>query len=141
MVWRIRLKDRVLEWHVAVYTLLFGLWLSKDGDALNPLTLRLVLDLIPEATWAMAFTLIGAVHVIALGINGAAWWTPITRTVAACFNLLAYAVLSVSIFMAAPESSAVPTYGFFVVPTLVTVIFRAARDAFLVRGVSSVGRI
>ncbi len=139
MVWRLRFKDRVLEWHVAAYTLLFGVWLSGAGDALNPTTLRLILDLVPEAQWAVAFTAIGAVHMVALGINGAAWWTPITRTLAAVFNLFAYVFLTAGIFLAAPGSSGVATYGFFVVPTLVTVIFRASRDAFLVRRVQAYG--
>lgn len=139
MVWRLRFKDRVLEWHVAAYTCLFGVWLSGPGEAFNPITLRILLDLVPEAKWAAAFTIIGTVHLVALAINGAAWWTPITRTVAAIFNLFAYVFLTAGIFLAAPDSSGVATYGFFVVPTLVTVIFRASRDAFLVRKVLADG--
>lgn len=139
MVWRLRFKDRVMEWHVAAYTCVFGVWLSGPGDALNPVTLRVILELIPEAKWAAAFTLIGTVHLVALAINGAAWWTPITRTLAAIFNLFAYVFLTAGIYLATPGSSGVPTYGFLVSTMLVTIIFRASRDAFLVRRVSMNG--
>lgn len=132
MVWRIRLKDRVLEWHVACYTAIFGLWLSAPADSLNPQTLRLILDLVPEGTWALVFALTGTAHLMALAINGAAWWTPHVRAAAASFNFLAYATLAYSIWLASAWSTGVPTYC-FVSTLLATVIFRAFRDVFLSR--------
>lgn len=133
MVWRLRIKDRVMEWHLAVYTLLFGLWLSGPDDALNPTLLQQVLTLWAEDLWARAFTIIGAAHLVSLAINGAAWWTPYARAVAASLNLFAYAFLAAGFWIDAPHSAGFPTYAFLVVPELVTVLFRALRDCFLIR--------
>lgn len=132
MAWRIRIKDRALEWHVAAYTMFFGLWLSGPEQSLNPVTLRAVLDMVPESVWAIIFALVGAIHLVALAINGSAWWTPFVRTAAAGLNLFAYVLLAFAIWSSTPWSSGVPTYT-FIAASLVTILFRAMRECFLLR--------
>lgn len=133
MVWRIRLKDRVLEWLFASYTLVFGLWLAAPWDALNPVSLARLLSYAPEDWWAFGFTSIGAGHCIALIINGAAWWTPYARAAAASLNFASYGLLVIGFVKAAPGSSGVPTYGYLVLGGLMVVIFRAMKDVFALR--------
>lgn len=131
MPWGFRYKDRLLEWLFSTYTFGFGLWLAKPGEALNPVTLQVVLDMIPEHTWALLFILIGFVHVLSLAINGAAWWTPFARCISASFNFVVYLVLTYSIWLGVPDSSGVFTYGYLVEVGLGIIIFRSARDCFV----------
>ncbi len=134
MPWRIRIKDRTLEWLFASYTMVFGVWLAGPESSLNPVTLRAVLDLVPEEVWAAGFSLVGALHCVALAINGAAWWTPFVRAASAGFNFGAYVFLTYAIWFASPWSSGVPTYGYLVTVGLGIVWFRALRECFILRG-------
>ncbi|MGI3169975.1 hypothetical protein ACRARG_12520 [Pseudooceanicola sp. C21-150M6] len=129
MPWRIRYKDRALEWHVAFATLAFGIGVASPEFILSK-SLDWMHRVMGEVAWGYVFAAIGAVHLLALAINGARWWTPLARTVMAALNLAAYSFLTIGFWVDAPTSTGVLTYGFFMVPCLGTTLFRAARDAF-----------
>ena len=129
MTWRIRYKDRAVEWHVAFATLAFGLGVASPEFVLSR-SLDWLHRVMPETAWGWCFAIIGAVHLVALAINGARWWTPLARTAMAALNLLAYAILTVGFWVDVPTSTGVLTYGTLVVPMLATTLYRAARDAF-----------
>lgn len=133
MAWKVRIHDRGMEWLFASYTLVFGATLSAPADSINPVTLRLLLQFLPEPVWAFGFTVAGTLHCAALAINGRAWWTPFARATAAGLNFLAYVMLAVSIWYATPWSTGVPTYIYLVCGGLGMIWFRAMRECFLLR--------
>lgn len=130
---RIRFEGRHLEWHVASGAAVFGAGLGAPPDSLNPVTLRAVLEIMPESGWALIFAFVGTLHLVALGINGAAPWTPFVRATAAALNLFGFAVFTAAIWEINHWSSGVFVYGPFVCAPLVTVLFKALRDCFLLR--------
>lgn len=132
MRWSFRFQDRRMEWMVAAYTALFGVWLLSPIHSLIPATFDAVLEIMPEHVWALVFTGVGLAHLAALAINGAAWWTPFARAGAAVLNLLAYAILTSGIYATVPQTASVITYG-YVVASLIVVVFLALRDCFLLR--------
>lgn len=134
MVWRFRFKDRSTEWWVASYSFLYGLVLSLPPVSMGSPSFRTLLAVMPEAAWGTLFLVIGSAHMIALAVNGAGWWTPYARSLAASVNLFAYALIAWGIAVENPASPGVPTYGFLVCGTLGITLFRAARDCFLSHG-------
>lgn len=125
----IRYKDRGVEWHLAIYTTVFGAGLMSPWFSL-PKSLTWLLADIPSSGWGAIFLTIGLSHVIALAINGLRWWTPFTRTAMASLNLLAYVLLFAAFVLDAPRSTGVLTYGALTIPMTATTLYRAAKDAF-----------
>ena len=136
---RIRIKNRRMEWSVAGYTALLGIRLISNPEALNPETFAAALEFLPEPTWGLIFCLVGFVHLAALAINGLAWWTPFVRASSAAVNLMAYAFLVAGVYETDPDAAAIVTYG-FVVWCLLIVVFLALRDCFLMRRALDVHR-
>lgn len=133
MIYRIRVKDRALEWHVAAFTAFFGIWIGAPDTSFGAPHLQAAINLMPEGIWATLFAGIGILHLVALGINGSAWWTPIARAAAAAINLFFFAVLAAEIWEVDHGAAAVAVYFGMVVSSLVTVLFKALRDCFLLR--------
>ncbi len=133
MPWRLRYKDRRTEWAVATYTFGFGVVLSGPSASMTSPSWATLLRFMSEGNWGVLFILVGGIHMLALGINGAAWWTPLVRSVTAGINLLAYATILGGIFVENSVSPGVPTYG-LICWLLKDILSRASRDAFVVLG-------
>ncbi|WP_425070633.1 hypothetical protein [Sagittula sp. S175] len=103
-------KDRRIEWWFATITNLFGCFLLVPAVSMDAKAFEALISWMPEAAWGFFFLATGAIHVIALNINGRAWWTPLTRTLMVALNTFIYAAFGVGIWVADPWSTGVFTY-------------------------------
>lgn len=133
MRWHVRFYDRKLEWMIATYAFFFGVWVALPFRAFDPIDLGVVLGVMSEWRWGVLFATVGFFHTLALFLNGAFWWTPNIRAVAAAVNLFAYAVFTTGICQVECTSSRIPTYGYLVNGMLILVLYNALRDCLLAR--------
>lgn len=135
-----RIRDRALEWHLAAFSAIFGVWVGSPETAFAAPNLQVALRLFPESVWAMLFAGVGMLHLVALGINGAAWWTPFVRVLAASLNLFFFAVFTAAVWEYDHRAAVVAVYSGAVVAPLVTIVFKALRDCFLMKRAWNVER-
>lgn len=99
-----RYSTRSLEAHLSVIDVVFGLlvmlpyWNTLEQPIYAPL-----LQLVPSETfWGGILLARGLVHLVALRINGHAWWTPFMRAFASTFSGLLFAVFAIVLTWATP---------------------------------------
>jgi hypothetical protein len=74
-----------------------------------------MLDRLSPAQWAVASVALGAVHMIALLINGTAWWTPLLRLVTTSANAGFFAWIAAILYASAEVGPAALTYVYFAI--------------------------
>ena len=84
-------KDRRLEWSLAAGTFGFGIWLADGSRSMDSDAYIVLRSWLYESDCALLFLITGALHMVALGINGRAWWTPFMRSGVTAINALVYA--------------------------------------------------
>ncbi|KQT52277.1 MULTISPECIES: hypothetical protein [unclassified Aureimonas] len=99
-----RYATRSLEAYLAGLDLLFGtIVVMPTWNTLEPAIYDPLLRLMPsEGFWGLLIAMRGAIHLVALRINGAAWWTPYIRAVVSGWASLMFAVFAVTLFFAEP---------------------------------------
>ena len=95
---------------------------SMDSDAYIVLRSWLY-----ESDWALLFLITGALHMVALGINGRAWWTPFIRSAVTAINALVYASFATGFWLMDASSTAVFMYSWASTQALVC-IYGAVKD-------------
>jgi hypothetical protein len=110
-----RRADRPLEWFLAGFSVVWGgsVWMTKGVFSLAPYTQ--MLDRLSPAQWAVASIALGAVHMVALLINGTAWWTPLLRLVTTSANAGFFAWIAAILYGSADVGPAALTYVYFAV--------------------------
>lgn len=103
-------KDRRLEWWIALFTFFYGLWIMQASASMGTDAYRVLLRWAPEAVWGYAALGVGGGHCFALYINGKAKWTPFVRASATAMNTVIFGVIATGFFLENPNSTAVVTY-------------------------------
>lgn len=99
-----RYSTRALEAHLACIDIVFGLlvclpfWNTLEANIYRPL-----LQFIPnEWFWGLLLVVRGVIHLVALRINGAAWWTPFLRAAASISSAVFFGALAFVLTWADP---------------------------------------
>jgi len=120
-------KDRRLEWSLAAGTFGFGIWLADGGRAMDSDAYIVLRSWLMESDWAILFIITGAMHLVALGINGRAWWTPFVRATVTAANALIYASFATGFWLMDANSTAVFMYSWACIQALICV-YGAMKD-------------
>lgn len=126
--WFTHYTNRKLEWLLAIYTLGFGLFLLMPEASMNSRGFDSSLALMPETGWGITYTIVGALHNLALHVNGRGAWTPFGRLAALTLNSQVFLTLTLGILDSNPWSSGVYTYAFFSLGFCGAAIYTAALD-------------
>lgn len=126
-------KDRRLEWWLAATTFGFGLWVVDPARSMDGRAYDVLRTWLSEADWGLLFILTGALHLVALGINGRAWWTPFVRSGVTAANAMIYAAFATGFALSDKSSTAVWIYSALCVAALVC-IYGAVRDVVRIWG-------
>lgn len=99
-----RYSTRALEAHLSCIDIMFGLIIIMPfWNTLEQAVYRPMLTFVPhESFWGSLLIVRGLVHIVALRINGAAWWTPFLRAAASLFSGVFFAGLAVVLTWADP---------------------------------------
>jgi|GEM_PF-1206164 len=124
---RIYHKDRRLEWSLAAGTFGFGIWLADGSRSMDSDAYIVLRSWLYESDWALLFLITGALHMVALGINGRAWWTPFIRSGVTAVNALVYASFATGFWLMDASSTAVFMYSWASTQALVC-IYGAVKD-------------
>jgi len=127
------MKDRRLEWSLAVGTFGFGMWLVDSAASMDSQAYAVLRSWLSENDWAIMFILTGTLHMVALGINGRAWWTPFIRTSVTSINALIYASFATGFWIIDQSSTAVFMYSWACSQALIC-IYGAVKDVSRVWG-------
>lgn len=119
---------RKLEWSIAVYTIMFGLWLMLPMTAMSPGSFRRVLGVMSEGWWGLSYAAAGVWHVTALHINGRAAWTPFARLCALVINSQVFLAMAIHLAKTNPFGTGAFTYGFIAIGFCGPAIAAAAYD-------------
>lgn len=111
--WFTHYPSRKLEWAIAWFTLLLGVWLLLPAEAMNTRSYNSALFLMSETQWGLTYLTAGIVHNIALHINGRAAWTPLGRFVALVLNSQVFLALALNLWNSNPWGLGGFTYTFF----------------------------
>lgn len=130
---RLHYKDRRLEWSLAAGTFGFGVWLADGARSMDSEAYLVLRSWLYESDWAILFILTGALHMVALGINGRAWWTPFVRSTVTAINALVYASFATGFWMIDTSSTAVFMYSWASTQALICV-YGAVKDVYRVWG-------
>lgn len=131
-----RYATRALEYHLASFDLLYGFMLMLPAwDSMNASIYRPLLGLIPdEFYWGLIFFSRGIFHMLALYINGRAWWTPYCRAAASAVSALFWVGFGTVLLFAEPF---IPSLTFSLAVTAVAshiyCLRRSGRDAGMAR--------
>mgnify|MGYP003635897969 FL=1 len=120
-------KDRRLEWSLAAGTFGFGIWLADGSRSMDSDAYIVLRSWLYESDWALLFLITGALHMVALGINGRAWWTPFVRSTVTAVNALVYASFATGFWLMDASSTAVFMYSWASTQALVC-IYGAVKD-------------
>ena len=87
-------QGRRLDWALALFTCVWGIWVALPGRAMDGAAYRDHAAMLPEWQWGMLMAASGVLHMVALRVNGGAGWTPYFRAAvgywgASVFTLLA----------------------------------------------------
>lgn len=126
-------KDRRLEWWLAAMTFGFGIWLADGAYSMDSAAYNILRTWMVESDWAILFVVTGAMHLIALGINGRAWWTPFVRVFVTAGNSLVYISFAAGFWSIDSQSTAVWIYSSLCVAALIC-IYGAVKDVCHVWG-------
>lgn len=110
--WFTHFGKRKLEWMIAIYTLGFGIFLMLPPESFNPSSFANALYYANEVTWGAIYAAVGAVHIIALHVNGKRAWTSFVRLAAVTLNSQVLLSITVGIWTSNHWGSGVFTYGF-----------------------------
>lgn len=130
---RIHYKDRRLEWSLAAGTFGFGVWLADGASSMDSEAYLILRAWLVESDWAILFIITGALHMVALGINGRAWWTPFIRSGVTAFNALVYASFATGFWLLDASSTAVFMYSWAGTQAMICV-YGAVKDVSRVWG-------
>lgn len=108
-----RRADRPLEWFLAGFSVVWGAsaWLTTGVFSLAPYAQ--MLQRLTPLQWASASVALGAIHMVALLINGTAWWTPLLRLVTTAANAGFFAWISAILYASPGVGPAALTYAYF----------------------------
>jgi hypothetical protein len=120
-------KDRRLEWSLAAGTFSFGIWLADGSRSMDSDAYLALRSWLYESDWALLFLITGALHMVALGINGRAWWTPFVRSAVTAINALVYASFASGFWLIDASSTAVFMYSWACTQALLC-IYGAVKD-------------
>ena len=124
---RLHYKDRRLEWSLAAGTFGFGVWLADGARSMDSDAYLVLRSWLYESDWAILFIVTGALHMVALGINGRAWWTPFVRSTVTAINALVYASFATGFWIIDTSSTAVFMYSWASTQALIC-IYGAVKD-------------
>lgn len=130
---RLHYKDRRLEWSLAAGTFGFGVWLADGARSMDSDAYLVLRSWLYESDWAILFIVTGALHMVALGINGRAWWTPFVRSTVTAINALVYASFATGFWIIDTSSTAVFMYSWASTQALIC-IYGAVKDVSRVWG-------
>lgn len=125
----IKFKDRIFEWWLAVNTTLFGVFISMPAESMDSLAFLQLRSFMPESAWGAFFLTTGALHLMALIINGRRWWTPLVRSAVTSLNCFVYILFGVGIFMIDPWSTGVFSYVSTIGSAAAICFYRATKDS------------
>jgi hypothetical protein len=120
-------KDRRLEWSLAAGTFGLGVWLADGSRSMDSDAYLVLRSWLYESDWALLFVITGALHMVALGINGRAWWTPFVRSTVTSINALVYASFATGFWLIDTSSTAVFMYSWACTQALIC-IYGAVKD-------------
>jgi len=126
-------KDRRLEWSLAAGTFGFGVWLADGAFSMDSEAYLVLRSWLYESDWALLFILTGALHLVALGNKGRAWWTPFIRSGVTAINALVYASFATGFYLMDASSTAVFMYSWASTQALIC-IYGAVKDVSRVWG-------
>jgi hypothetical protein len=131
---------RTSEAWMAVRTMLWGAYVYSTPSSMATGTYASILRVMSEAQLSSIAMITGLVYLCALHVNGAQRAiTTVLRTVASGMIMSLWVFFLFGFFIAAPSSTAVPTYLLFVAMPSVLEFVKAATDAMRVaRGVREV---
>lgn len=118
-----------MEWWLATNTFLFGVFVSMPAESMDSAAFDDLKRFLFEASWAQFFIVTGVVHLVALGINGRRWWTPILRSTVTALNTTVYIIFGVGIFLADSWSTGVYVYVVMIGSAAAICFYRATKDA------------
>lgn len=121
-------NKRKLEWGLAFYTLLYGIFLLFPFVSMASPAYIAVLSILTETQWGFVYVLTGVLHIIALHINGKRWWTPFARLSVLFLNTQAYMCLFLGFLKVSLFSTAVINYGLIVFVLFIPAMLTAAKD-------------
>lgn len=122
-----KFRSRKLEWFLALYTLCFGLWLLLPACSMGE-SFASALAYMSETQWGQVYAVIGALHLIALHVNGRGAWTPFARLLAVLINSQVFLAIALNLIPYNPWSTGVFTYGFLSLGFCGVCIISAAAD-------------
>ncbi|TVQ56728.1 MAG: hypothetical protein EA355_06095 [Rhodobacteraceae bacterium] len=108
-----RRADRPLEWFLAGFSAVWGGSALFTSGLFSLAPYLQMLDRLTTVQWAAISMALGAVHMIALLVNGTAWWTPILRLVTTSANAGFFAWIAAILFYSPDVGPAAMTYGYF----------------------------
>lgn len=124
-----RFKDRIFEWWLASNTMGFGGFIGLPGASMDSAAYNQLLRWMPEPGWSVFFFLTGLAHLVALAINGRAWWTPYVRALTTAANFAVYVFYGIGFLMIDPLSTAVWSYSAMIASAAMVCFYRATIDA------------
>ena len=124
----VRFRNRNLEWWLAATTAGLGMFIGLGDSSMSSPAYQQLLSWFSEEMWATFFTLTGVLHLIALAINGQAWWTPLVRSVMSAVNGTVFTLFAAGFYALNPDTTAVFSYSAFAVAAFVC-FYKAAKDS------------
>ena len=136
MPYRLLVPQRRLEWWLAAYTIVWGLFLIAAPGAFDPPSYVVARLWAPPLVWGCAAATIGLFHAWALYIDGRAFWSAYVRTLATICNAAVFTLMFAAMIAAvwhgfAPASATVAIYAAPVWASICA-FWVAAHDAHLV---------
>ncbi len=116
-----------IEWWLATTTFGFGIFLGQRAAVMDTPPYQQLTTWFPEPAWALFFVLSGTLHLLALAINGQAWWTPLVRALVAAMNAAVFCLFSAGFVLVAPHTTAVFAFPAFAVAGFIC-FYRAMKD-------------
>lgn len=103
---------RKMELFLAVYTLVYGLWLMRSAHSMDGPGFRLIVHIASEQQWGALFFFNGLSHILALLVNGKRWlFSSLVRWFATLTSASVYAAMAYLFWLVDPDTTAVPNYG------------------------------
>lgn len=124
----LRFDNRALEWWLASTTFGSGVFLGQRAPVMSSPPYHQLILWFPEQDWALFFILTGTLHLLALAINGRAWWTPLLRAAMAAANSAVFCLFAAGFFMVLPHTTSVYSYSSFAVAGFIC-FYRAMKES------------
>jgi putative Mn2+ efflux pump MntP len=129
---------RLPEWACCLILLMFGLTLLQDGNTFEQPSFSIMAHYASEDTWGLVLTLIGALRLTALVLNGTfKWFAPWSiriRAASATLCCFAWFCIALGLFLGNPGSTGAKTYATLLAVDMIMSIYLGGQAGKVDRG-------